>query len=221
VISASLTSGDAPLTVTFDISSSYDPDGTIVSYELDFGDGTPPATGTDVAQPITHTYASKGIFTAALTVTDDDGATGTAALEITVLKRIPLSQGESVTIIECTGEFFAHTFPVSQIITTGVTFTTAANEEYTVKSNGILLTILCQRYPPHPDGPMASGHNIDSVELVLPNGRRFFAGEIISVIFGENAIRGSEENIIGPTDGEITYLGDIFSSITVGFIEDP
>lgn len=39
VISASTTSGPAPLTVTFDGSAPSDPDGAIVSYAWQFGDG--------------------------------------------------------------------------------------------------------------------------------------------------------------------------------------
>jgi len=34
--------GVAPLTITFDISGSSDPDGEIVSFTFDFGDGTDP-----------------------------------------------------------------------------------------------------------------------------------------------------------------------------------
>jgi len=60
--------------VTFDASASYDPDGSIVSYTWDFGDGTPPITEND---PITyHTYTSYGDYTVKLTVTDNDGLTG-------------------------------------------------------------------------------------------------------------------------------------------------
>lgn len=57
--------------VTFNGSASYDPDGTIVSYNWDFGDGT---TGTGVT--VSHTYAATGTYTVTLTVTDNDGATG-------------------------------------------------------------------------------------------------------------------------------------------------
>jgi len=60
--------------VTFNASASYDPDGSIVSYTWDFGDGTPLVTEND---PITyHTYTSYGDYTVKLTVTDNDGLTG-------------------------------------------------------------------------------------------------------------------------------------------------
>ncbi|WP_456486561.1 NosD domain-containing protein, partial [Candidatus Alkanophaga liquidiphilum] len=49
--------------VTFDASSSYDPDGTIVSYEWDFGDGT---TASGVV--VTHAYSAAGSYTVTLTV---------------------------------------------------------------------------------------------------------------------------------------------------------
>jgi len=66
--------------ITFNASDSYDSDGFIASYFWDFGDGTN-ATGVIVS----HTYAVDGIYTVALTVTDDDGATDTAEATKTVL----------------------------------------------------------------------------------------------------------------------------------------
>ena len=71
--SATPTSGAAPLDVDFDASGSSDPDGSIVSYEWDFGDGT-----SDSGETASHQYTSDGSFTVTLTVTDDEGATGTA-----------------------------------------------------------------------------------------------------------------------------------------------
>lgn len=60
-------------------STSNDPDGTIVSYAWNFGDGT---TGTGAT--VSHVYATAGNFTATLTVTDNGGATGSASVQVTV-----------------------------------------------------------------------------------------------------------------------------------------
>jgi PKD repeat protein len=62
--------GTVGLPVVFDGSGSSDVDGTIVSYEWDFGDG---GTGSGVSP--THMYGSAGTFTVTLTVTDDGGLT--------------------------------------------------------------------------------------------------------------------------------------------------
>jgi PKD repeat protein len=79
-VQASPTSGMAPLDVSFDGSSSTDDDGSIVSYEWDFDDGI---TGTGAA--VSHTYADRGVYSARLTVTDNEGKTGTATRTITVI----------------------------------------------------------------------------------------------------------------------------------------
>ena len=79
VITKSTSGGVAPLPVVFGGTSSSDPDGTIVSYEWDFGD----STSSTAASP-SHTYAAAGTYTATLTVTDDNGATGFTSTVITV-----------------------------------------------------------------------------------------------------------------------------------------
>lgn len=78
--SATPTSGTAPMVVSFSSAGSVDPDGTIVSYEWSFGDGSPVDTS---ANP-THTFTSIGTHGVLLEVTDDDGATATATVTITV-----------------------------------------------------------------------------------------------------------------------------------------
>ena len=67
------------LTCDFDGSGSSDPDGTIVSYDWDFGDET---TGSGVT--VSHTYAEEGTYTVVLTVTDDDGANDPDSQDVTV-----------------------------------------------------------------------------------------------------------------------------------------
>jgi PKD repeat protein len=71
------------LTCTFTGSPSWDADGAIVSYAWSFGDGTQ-AAGVSV----THVFAAAGTYSAVLTVTDDIGDTGTAAVAVTVAQRV-------------------------------------------------------------------------------------------------------------------------------------
>jgi PKD repeat protein len=71
--------GPAPLPVHFDGSASHDPDGTIVSWAWDFGDG---ATGSGAI--VDHTYTTVGWNYASLTVTDNSGLTATEYVSIEV-----------------------------------------------------------------------------------------------------------------------------------------
>jgi len=87
-------------TIAFNASNSYDSDGAIVSYFWDFGDGTN-ITGVVVG----HAFVDNGNYTVTLTITDDDGATGTVAAVKTVLNRPPIASfTESVETVD-TGEF--------------------------------------------------------------------------------------------------------------------
>lgn len=76
--SANPRDGDLPLTVTFDAAGSSDPDGDALTYEWDFGDGSPRATGARAS----HRYEQAGTYMATLRVSDNRGATGTARLRI-------------------------------------------------------------------------------------------------------------------------------------------
>jgi PKD repeat protein len=76
---ASFTFGCTDLDCSFDGSGSSDSDGSIVSYDWTFGDG---ATGSGVTT--SHTYAAGGTYNVTLTVTDDGGATGSDAQDVTV-----------------------------------------------------------------------------------------------------------------------------------------
>jgi len=66
-------------TVNFDGSGSSDPDGIIVSYVWDFGDGT---SGTGVTTSYVYTVA--GIYTVTLVVTDNGGLTGSDTAVVTI-----------------------------------------------------------------------------------------------------------------------------------------
>ena len=75
---------EAPVTITFDISDSNDPDGTIASFDLDFGDGSTHASGADVSVPIVHEYTDEGTYQVVLTVTDNDGRIGMTNRTVTI-----------------------------------------------------------------------------------------------------------------------------------------
>jgi hypothetical protein len=65
--------------IEFDGSGSTD-DGTIESYNWNFGDGN-----TGSGETVTHTYDAAGTYTAVLTVEDDDGATDTDTATVTIV----------------------------------------------------------------------------------------------------------------------------------------
>ena len=73
------TAGDP---VKFDGSASSDPDGSIVKYDWDFGDGN---TAVGAESTTTHTYKASGKYDVKLTVTDEDGAStsGFTLVEVT------------------------------------------------------------------------------------------------------------------------------------------
>ncbi len=76
---AAFTNSVANLVVAADASTSNDPDGTIASYAWTFGDGAT-ATG----RTTSHTYAAGGTYTVKLTVTDNEGATGSTSQSVSV-----------------------------------------------------------------------------------------------------------------------------------------
>jgi glucose/arabinose dehydrogenase len=82
VISADPTTGLAPLQVDFTGSQSGDPDGDVITYDWDFGDGE-----SSTARDPSHTYDADGPYTAKLTVTDTGGGSDSASIQITVGKQ--------------------------------------------------------------------------------------------------------------------------------------
>jgi PKD repeat protein len=72
-------SGDPGVGISFSSAGSNDPDGSIVSYNWNFGDGT-----TSTSANPSHTYSAAGNYNVSLTVTDNEGATGTDNTTATV-----------------------------------------------------------------------------------------------------------------------------------------
>ena len=80
-------------TFVFNVSNSSDPDGNIVLYQLDFGDGTSSRFAT--LAPISHVYKSVGLFTAKLSVTDNRNGVSVETLnsvqKITINNQPPIA----------------------------------------------------------------------------------------------------------------------------------
>jgi len=72
-------------TITFNATLSYDPDGTIVSYEWDFEDNTTEGV------IVNHTYYKAGEYIVTLTVTDNDGNEAKRSVVIRVSSRKPVA----------------------------------------------------------------------------------------------------------------------------------
>lgn len=76
-----------PLVVSFDASASSSPNGAILSYEWDFGDGE-----SSVGATATHTYTEKGVYTVTLVITDSSGKTGARSLSVEAMNRVPVAE---------------------------------------------------------------------------------------------------------------------------------
>lgn len=66
------------LSVSVDGSNSFDPEGSIASYDWDFGDGQ---VGTGAT--VSHSYGDYGTYTVTLTVTDSEGAADSYSADVT------------------------------------------------------------------------------------------------------------------------------------------
>ncbi|HUR68933.1 MAG TPA: PKD domain-containing protein [Candidatus Thermoplasmatota archaeon] len=80
-LSATPAAGAAPLSVTF--APTVTP-ASMATWNLDFGDGTPDATGTTSFPVLSHVYEGEGSYHAVLTVTAPNGGVGTGATDVTV-----------------------------------------------------------------------------------------------------------------------------------------
>jgi PKD repeat protein len=72
-------SGAEGVPISFDGSQSSDPDGDLLTFSWDFGDGN-----TDTGAAPSHTYTSAGDYTVSLTVDDGNGGSDTASAQVEV-----------------------------------------------------------------------------------------------------------------------------------------
>ena len=74
-------------TIIFDASDSYDPDGTILSYDWDFGDGE---VGSGINA--SHVFTQPGQYTVTLIVTDNNGSTFSKSIIVNVTSEFEESE---------------------------------------------------------------------------------------------------------------------------------
>jgi len=87
----------------FDASESFDPDGSIVEYEWDFGDQTPPARYPN--SKAVHSYAKPGNYTVTLTVRDNTGLPGGIDTDtVPVMVNFPPVADAGENMIRCIGQ---------------------------------------------------------------------------------------------------------------------
>jgi PKD repeat protein len=84
-VSATPTSGAAPLSVAFSSAGSSDPEGASLTYSWVFGDG-----GTSASANPSHSYTADGQYTARLTVSDGTNSTTSSNLIIRVGNQAPV-----------------------------------------------------------------------------------------------------------------------------------
>jgi len=82
LLSLSPSSGAAPLTVSASSANSSDPDGSVNSVKIDFGDGKVVSGGAGFGA--SHTYQARGSYTVTLTVFDNAGVFSTTQQTVTV-----------------------------------------------------------------------------------------------------------------------------------------
>lgn len=88
-VTPDIRAGYPPFEPTFDASASSSPNGAIVSYTWNFGDGE-----TGIGAVVTHTYEEKGIYEVTLVITDSTGETGAKSVAVEALNRVPIATFE-------------------------------------------------------------------------------------------------------------------------------
>jgi chitinase len=92
---------------------SSDPDGTISDYHWDFGDGL-----TGNGQEPRHSYANSGVYTATLTVTDDQGASDSATAVVEVSGET-LAYGDKIVAYFAEWGVYGRDYHVKDIVDSG------------------------------------------------------------------------------------------------------
>ena len=109
-VAAAPTAGASPLVVSFDGSSSLDPDGDALVYRWDFGDGAPIAPGSPALE---HSYA-QGVYEARLTVDDGPSHGGVGLADVSPPIRVVAGNRRPAAAITSPGG--AETYSAGEVL---------------------------------------------------------------------------------------------------------
>lgn len=204
-------SGPGPLEVTFDGTTSTDPEGEELTYEWDFtSDGTIDATGPTA----NHTYAEDGVYDARLTVTDPHGKTGTTTAPITVGNTRP----EVEFTLPPNGSFFEFGDEVAWDVTV-----TDAEDEDIADDDIVIQPALGHDDHPHPADPLSGrtgsvitqlggGHSEDMNVFYILNGRYTDSGGASGV----PPLTGEDTSLLFPRQREAEFFDESEGITTAG-----
>ena len=202
-LSATPTSGQAPVLVTANASASTDPQGQTLSYAYDFGDGT-----TIPAQPgatATHTYTSGGTFTITVTVTNTSALAGTATATVTVTAPTPSTSPPAY---------------VSQIATNYSTSTKTAGYLTVWRSGGVqagnLVVLTLQLANTAPTGPITATDDRGNTYTVASDVANATGGRLVvlSGIAVQPLAVGARITATFPSSAGYRMLGDEFTGVS-------
>ncbi len=148
VATANPSSGNTPLTVSFDGSSSSDADLDPLTYDWDFGDGSPHGSGSTPS----HTYTVAGTYTATLTVSDGRGGEDSVTLRIDSGNTVPTPTIDAPAVDEL--------FSVGETLT--LTGSATDPEDGTLPDSALSWTVLRRHNThTHPYLPATQGNNVE------------------------------------------------------------
>jgi RHS repeat-associated protein len=153
-------SGQVGEAIQFDGSGSYDPDGWIVDYSWNFGDGQTASGPTPV-----HSYSGAGTYTVTLTVRDNTNRMGTSSTTATISSQPPTNFNNAA--------FVAQSVPTS--MTAGQTYSVSV----TMQNTGTTIWRAATAHRLGSQNPQDNGTwGIGRVELpsdVMPNAQATFS----------------------------------------------